>query len=106
MTYRLQGGWTADARMEAETRILRTFFRYAPALESRVVGAEFLSPLDLEERYGLVEGHLHHGDHAIDQILVRPSPECMDGSTPIEGLFLCGGGVHPGVAVSQIVRKK
>ncbi|HET9234705.1 MAG TPA: NAD(P)/FAD-dependent oxidoreductase [Candidatus Eisenbacteria bacterium] len=106
MTYRLRGGWTNDARMEAETRILRTFFRYAPTFESRVVAAEFLSPLDLEERYGLVEGHLHHGDHAIDQILVRPSPECMDGTTPIQGLYLCGGGVHPGVNVSQIVRNR
>ena len=106
MTYRLRGGWTNDARMEAETRILSTFFRHAPSLESRVLGAEFLSPLDLEERYGLVEGHLHHGDHAIDQILVRPSPECMNGSTPIEGLYLCGGGVHPGVNVSHVIRNR
>jgi phytoene dehydrogenase-like protein len=97
MTYRLRGGWTPDARMEAETRILRTFFRHAPSVEPRIVATEFLSPLDLEERYGLVEGHLHHGDEAIDQLLVRPAPECMHGRTPVEGLWICGGGVHPGL---------
>jgi len=97
MTYRVHGGWTPETRIKAEQNILATFFHYAPSVEPRVIGAEFLSPLDLEQKYGLVEGHLNHGDHAIDQILVRPSPECMDGTTPIEGLFLYGGGVHPGV---------
>jgi len=106
MSYRLLGGWTPEARMKAEQNILATFFHYAPTVEPRVMGAEFLSPLDLEQRYGLVEGHLHQGDHAIDQILVRPSPECMDGSTPIEGLFLYGGGVHPGVTFSQPMRQR
>jgi phytoene dehydrogenase-like protein len=106
MTYRVKGGWTPETRIRAEQNILATFFHYAPSVEPRVVGAEFLSPLDLEEQYGLVEGHLHHGDHAIDQILVRPSPECMDGTTPIEGLFLYGGGVHPGVTLTAAASGK
>jgi len=106
MSYRVKGGWTPDARIRAEQNILATFFHYAPSVEPRVVGAEFLSPFDLEERYGLVEGHLHHGDHAIDQILVRPAPECMDGTTPIQGLFLYGGGVHPGVTLNAAASRK
>jgi phytoene dehydrogenase-like protein len=106
MTYRVTGGWTSESRMRAEQKILATFFHYAPSIDSRVLGAEFLSPLDLETRYGFVEGHLDHGDHAIDQILVRPSPECMDGTTPIEGLFLYGGGVHPGVTLSAAASRK
>jgi phytoene dehydrogenase-like protein len=106
MSYRVTGGWTPNARIKAEQNILATFFHYAPSVEPRVVGAKFLSPLDLEERYGWVEGHLHQGDHAIDQILVRPSPECIDGTTPIQGLFLYGGGVHPGVTLTAAASRK
>jgi phytoene dehydrogenase-like protein len=27
---------------------------------------------------------------------VRPSPECAGYATPVRGLYLCGGGTHPG----------
>lgn len=55
-----------------------------------------LVPEDLEARYGLHGGHLHHGEHALDQLLVRPTPECVRYRTPIAGLWLCGSGSHPG----------
>ena len=97
--YRLAEGWMPDGRIEVERRILGTLFRHAPSAEARIVGAEFLSPVDLEAQYGLVQGHLHHGDHALDQLLVRPTPECMHSRTPVGGLLLCGGGVHPGTGI-------
>jgi phytoene dehydrogenase-like protein len=99
--YRLAEGWQPDGRIDAERRILGALFRHAPGAEARIVGAEFLSPVDLEAKYGLVQGHLHHGDHALDQLLVRPSPECMHSRTPVGGLALWGGGVHPGTALVE-----
>jgi len=61
-----------------------------------VVATKVLVPVDLERRYALHGGHLHHGEHALDQLLVRPTPECVHYQTPVPGLWLCGSGSHPG----------
>ena len=44
----------------------------------------------------LTGGHILHGEHALDQLLVRPIPECLHHRTPLDGFFLCGAGSHPG----------
>ena len=61
---------------------------------------EVLTPLDIESRYGVTGGHIHHGEHALEQLITRPAPECARYRTPIDGLFLCGGGTHPGGAIT------
>ena len=94
--YRLKGGWTHDARQELADTVVARLGEFAPGLTSRIKGREVLAPPDLEERYGLVEGHLYHGDHTLDQLVLRPTPECARYATPVQGLFLCGGGSHPG----------
>jgi phytoene dehydrogenase-like protein len=68
-----------------------------PGLEGTVEVREVLAPPDLEARYGVTEGNLYHGEMTLDQILfMRPVPECSRYRTPIEGLYLCGAGTHPG----------
>ena len=55
------------------------------------------TPADLEDRYSLPEGSLHHGDMTLDQVVfMRPIPGYARYATPIEGLHLCGVGSHPG----------
>ena len=55
------------------------------------------TPDDLEREYNLTEGHLYHGELTLDQILfMRPVPGWSRYRTPIEGLYLCGSGTHPG----------
>jgi phytoene dehydrogenase-like protein len=98
--FRLRDGWTPALREELGDRVVLQLGRHARGLPGRIVGREVLTPADLAERYGLVEGHLHHGDHALDQILLRPTPECARYRTPVEGLFLCGSGSHPGGGVT------
>jgi phytoene dehydrogenase-like protein len=98
--YGLKGGWTDEARARVGDGVVAALAVHAPDLPSRIVGREVLAPPDLEARYGAVGGHLHHGDHALDQLLVRPVPECARYRTPIEGLYLCGGGSHPGGGVT------
>ncbi len=78
---------------------LDTLSLYLPDLRQNVVASEVLTPQDLEERFGITGGHLLHGEQGLDQLIVRPTPECAGYSTPIEGLFLCGGGSHPGGAL-------
>jgi phytoene dehydrogenase-like protein len=92
----LESGWNDGQRRrlaETVTAILET---HAPGFQTSVVGHELLAPPDLEQRYGISGGQIHHGEHALDQRLVRPVPECSRHATPIAGLFLCGAGAHPG----------
>jgi phytoene dehydrogenase-like protein len=67
-----------------------------PGLERHVVGRQLLDPTELERRYGLTGGQIHHGEHALDQWLVRPEPDAAAYATAVEGLWFCGGGSHPG----------
>lgn len=61
---------------------------------------EVLTPLDIERRFGMTEGNIFHLEMTPDQIFIfRPLPEINAYSTPVEGLFLCGAGTHPGGGV-------
>lgn len=94
--YDLKGGWDDAAREQLGDLVVNTLAEYSPGLAGKIVHRDVLSPVDLEERYGTTGGHLHHGEHALDQLVLRPSPEMARYDTPIEGLFLGGGGSHPG----------
>lgn len=94
--FELEGGWNDEARYNLYSRVLARLEEYAPGISELIVGHQVLTPQDLERRYGVTGGHLHHGEHALDQLLVRPTPECARYATPFEGLFLCGSGAHPG----------
>ncbi len=95
--YRLKGGWTDTARDLICERAIDTIARYAPRLREQIIHSEFLTPADLEQDYRVTGGHWHHTEFAIDQMLMmRPTYEAAQYSTPIPGLFLCGAGCHPG----------
>jgi phytoene dehydrogenase-like protein len=76
--------------------VLETLERYAPSIRGMVVAHRVQSPHDLEAEYGVSGGHLFHGEHAPDQLLTRPNAACSGYRTPFAGLYLCGGGSHPG----------
>ena len=99
--FALKGGWDDDARELLKSRVLDELSRYCPEVRDLVVGSETLTPADLADEYGLSEGNLMHVEHAPDQLLfMRPTIECGSHNTPIEGLFLCGSGAHPGGGVT------
>ncbi len=91
-----EGGWSDAARDALGDRVVGLLAEYAPGVRSAILAREVLTPVDIERRFGLTGGHPHHGEHALDQLLVRPCPECARYATPIRGLYLCGSGVHPG----------
>ena len=76
--------------------VVDSLARYAPSVRPSIVAREVLTPADIEQRFGATGGHIHHGEHALDQLAVRPTPECARYASPIGGLFLCGSGSHPG----------
>jgi phytoene dehydrogenase-like protein len=96
--YRLAHGrpWSALRDTLAPT-VLRTLERYAPGISQLVDGQRVLTPEDLETTYGLTGGHILHGEPSLDQTFtMRPVIGWAQYRTPIDGLFLCGSGTHPG----------
>jgi phytoene dehydrogenase-like protein len=92
----LEGGWSAEARDALGDRVLAELEEHAPGIGASVVARRVLSPADLERSLALTGGHVHHGEHALDQLLVRPAPDCVGYRTPVPGLWLCGAGSWPG----------
>ncbi|MDP5070476.1 MAG: NAD(P)/FAD-dependent oxidoreductase, partial [Congregibacter sp.] len=92
-----KGGWDEQQRQALTDRLLAILETYAPGITALTVASELLTPSDLEEQYGLSNGHWHHAEPAIDQLLMmRPTYEAAQYRTPVEGLYLCGAGSHPG----------
>jgi len=81
--------------------VMRTLDSCAPGIESLVEHAHVLSPVDLEETYGLTGGHIAHGEQSLDQLFtMRPVLGWARYRTPIPGLYLCGAGTHPGGGIT------
>ena len=92
-----------ECRDEAADTIVETIGRYAPNVPGAVIARQALSPRDLEREFGLTGGDAYHGRLDIDQVFaMRPHPTCSGYRTPIDGLYLCGAGTHPGGGVSGL----
>jgi phytoene dehydrogenase-like protein len=100
--YALKEGWQGG-RQRCMDAALDALEGFAPGLRSSIVAAELLTPEDMERQFRISGGHWHHGDLAFDQFLmVRPVPGAAQYRTPLEGLFLCGAGCHPGGGVMGV----
>ena len=73
---------------------------FAPNFSGSVIGYDALSPLDLEQHFGLYKGNIFHGALGLHQLAyTRPAPGYSDHRTPLKNLYLCGSGAHPGGGV-------
>jgi phytoene dehydrogenase-like protein len=100
--YALEEGWQ-NGRQRFMDTALDTLERCAPGLRGSIVAAELLTPADMEREFRISGGHWHHGELAFDQFLmVRPVPGAAQYRTPVDGLFLCGAGCHPGGGVMGV----
>ncbi|HXV85920.1 MAG TPA: hypothetical protein VD793_04435, partial [Gemmatimonadales bacterium] len=100
--YRLQDGpWGGEDRRRLGVFAVEALTAAVPALAGTVVEHAVLAPPDLESMFGITEGHLHHGELALDQVLfMRPVPGWAQYRTPVPGLYLCGSGAHPGGGIA------
>ncbi len=95
------GSWDADRREALGDRVVEMLSTYAPGIDEAILDRHVTTPADLEEVYGLTGGCISHGEMALDQLFfMRPVPECAQYRTPIQDLYLCGAGTHPGGGVS------
>ena len=91
------GGWNPKQRQALCDTVVKTLTQYAPNLPSLIERRQLITPLDLEQNYGLTGGHIFHGELALDQLFImRPLLGWARYKTPIRGLYLCGSGTHPG----------
>jgi phytoene dehydrogenase-like protein len=99
--YKLRDGDWNSRREEFADAVVNALASYAPTLKQLIVGRQVITPLDLEETYGLRGGHIHHGEQTLDQSFAfRPVIGWAQYRTPIKGLYLCGAGTHPGGGVT------
>jgi phytoene dehydrogenase-like protein len=101
--YKLKNGsWQDEAqRFALGDTVVKTLTQYAPDLRDKILHHQIITPQDLEDMYGLTGGHIFHGELALDQIFtMRPMLDWARYRTPINNLYLCGSGTHPGTGLT------
>ncbi|HEY1330289.1 MAG TPA: NAD(P)/FAD-dependent oxidoreductase [Actinomycetota bacterium] len=99
--YRLHEGTWDQRRDLLGDRVVAKISEYVPGFADTIVARQVLTPLDLERTYGLTEGNIFHGDLTLDQLFFnRPVPGWARYRSPVDGLYLCGAGAHPGGGVT------
>jgi len=92
-------GWQAGKAAFLDI-VMALLDSYAPGIREKVLTAELLTPEDIEHDFRISGGHWHHGEMSLDQFLMlRPVPKSAQYKTPVDGLYLCGAGCHPGGGV-------
>ena len=95
--YKLKHGDWTTRRDEFAENVLDVLEQYAPGVRELAVAAQVITPLELERDYGLSGGHIHHGEQSLDQFFTfRPLIGWAQYRTPLQRLYLCGAGTHPG----------
>jgi len=99
--YKLAPGLSlAEEREKYADRCVDLMSEYAPNFKRAVIARQVLTPVDLEERFGLTGGNIMQGVMSLSSLsFMRPVPGYADYRTPIRNLYLCGAATHPGGGV-------
>jgi phytoene dehydrogenase-like protein len=90
-----------DEEDRAADHIIDTVEQWAPGFRASVLGRQVLSPKGLERKLGLAGGDIMHGNMSLDQLWsARPVLGHGSHKGPLEGLWMCGAGTHPGGGVT------
>ena len=93
-----EGASNWPARREAfGDAVVDTLAEYCPGLKESILYRQVLTPWDLEREFGLTEGNIFHGELSLEQLLfLRPAAGWARYRTPIDRLWICASGTHPG----------
>ena len=81
--------------------VTRTIEHYAPGFSDLIAERAVTTPRDIEREYGARGGHPMHAEIALDQWFEwRPLHGFGRYRMPLNGLYLCGSGAHPGGGVT------
>ncbi|MCG8604224.1 NAD(P)/FAD-dependent oxidoreductase [bacterium] len=99
--YRLVDQSWDQIKDEFADSVIGALAGYATNIRDIVIDRHVITPLDLERVYGLTGGCIYHGEMALDQLVcLRPVAGFGQYRTPVENLYLCGSGTHPGGGVT------
>lgn len=99
--YKLRSGDWEEQRVALGDIVVKTLAQYAPKLPELILHHQIITPRDLEDTFGLTMGHIFHGELALDQFFtMRPLLDWARYRTPIQNLYLCGSGTHPGAGLT------
>ncbi len=92
-----------EVRDQVADRVIDTIDQYAPNFRASVVGRQIKTPLDIERDLNMVGGDIFHGALHLDQFYFqRPVAGHAAYRMPVQGVYLCGSGAHPGGGVSGL----
>ncbi len=95
--YSLKTGDWNSRREEFADNTINALEQYSRNLKELILARQIITPLDLEQTYGLSGGHIHHGEQSLDQFFTfRPLIGWAQYRSPIKSLYMCGSGTHPG----------
>src|SRR5262249_20358992 len=73
--YHLKEGNWDEKREEFGNTVVDTISEYAPNLRKLILHRQVLTPLDIEEKFGLSEGNIFQGELTLEQLFfLRPAP--------------------------------
>jgi phytoene dehydrogenase-like protein len=96
----LKGGSWASARDEAARRFISRVDEFIPNFSANLEDWTMLLPHDIEERTWMTDGSIRHLDVVPSQFLTDRPRAGWGHRSPIDGLYLCGAGTHPGGEVT------
>ena len=86
-----------DKREAFGDAVVDTMAEYMPGLKEKILYRQVLTPWDLEQKMGLTEGNIFHGELSLEQLLFqRPVSNYSKYKTSLPNLWMCGSGTHPG----------
>jgi phytoene dehydrogenase-like protein len=97
--YKIKEGpahWPERREAFGET-VMDTLAEYVPNIREITLHKQVLTPWDLEQEFGLSEGNIFHGELSLEQLaFLRPAPRWARYRTPVQKLWMCASGTHPG----------
>ena len=95
------GSWDS-VRREVGEALIGELAKYAPDIRECMVDWELFTPEDISQACRDDRRQYSSPRHSAgaDAVSDRPLPGWADYRTPIEGLYLCGSGTHPGGEVT------
>ena len=95
--YHLAEGTWDEQRDSFGDTVIDTLAEHAPNIRNMILHRQVLTPLDIEQMFGLTEGNIFQGELTLEQLFfLRPVPGWARYATPINRLYMCGSATHPG----------
>lgn len=86
-----------------ERKILADCADYYEGIEDLIIDKQVLTPADIAARFHASDGNVFHIDPSLQRFgPLRPALGLADYATPVDGLFLGSGGMHPSAGICGI----